>query len=80
MKKITLILGLAVLTLGAVACKKDYSCDCTYKEYHDGHYHDEMTSTSIKDAKKDEAEASCEAQETSLKANPEHSEVSCKLK
>jgi len=80
MKKITLVLGFAVLTLGAVSCKKDYTCDCHWEEAHDDHYDHEDAEFPMKNMKKKDAEAACDAQADVLKANPEHKDVSCKLK
>ena len=80
MKKITLILGLSVLILGAVSCKKDYTCDCNWEEAHDDHHDPMSTQYPITDMKKKDAEAACEAQAETLKLNPEHHDVSCVLK
>lgn len=79
MKKNVLILGLALGTLFITSCKKDYSCDCTYKEAHDDHFDDESKKYPITGAKKKEAEEACEGYATVLKADEDHSEVNCKL-
>jgi hypothetical protein len=79
MKKNVLLLGLALGTLFVTSCKKDYSCDCSYKEAHDDHFDDESKKYPIAGEKKKDAEKKCEDYETLLKADEDHSEVKCDL-
>ena len=68
------VLGLfaVVAMLSATACKKDYTCTCTWDFGGAQEQSYEFT-----DVKKDDAESSCDAQETSLKlADPD---ASCSL-
>jgi hypothetical protein len=85
MKKITLILGVTALTFGAISCKKDYTCACTYEELHEeegeeAHYDKETANYPIGKAKKSDAETACDGYATILKADPDHKDVNCELK
>lgn len=68
MKKV--LLGLAFIGLFSVACKKDYTCECTY---------DGQTQTyDYPKVKKSDASDACDLQETQLKNLD--SGASCSLK
>ena len=80
MKKNFLLLGLA-LTFGiATSCKRDFNCDCHYDEAHEDHSHHKDIVYHIHDESKKKAEEICEGHETTLAADPDHSNVHCKLK
>jgi hypothetical protein len=65
MKKAMFLLLGAGMMLGMVACKKDYTCACTFK------LAGATTSTTfnllINDAKKSDAESACDQAETTYK-------------
>ncbi len=65
MKKGFLILLSAGMMLGLVACKKDYSCDCTFKSL--GATTSTTLSLLINDASKSDATDACDAAETTYK-------------
>ena len=75
-----MILGLAALTLGAVACKKDYSCDCKWEEEHGDHHHDKAQVYDLGKVSKKDAETACDLQADAIKADPDHKDVDCKVK
>jgi len=60
MKKVTLILGVALLALSA--CKKEYTCECTVDL---GIFGTSTASTTIKDTKK-KAEEACDGGDSSI--------------
>ena len=81
MKKQVVIIGLALLTLGAVSCKKDYVCDC-HIDYSGGHAagdHGDFE-YEYKGVKKSDAEESCKAQEELYEMNAEVDHAHCELK
>jgi hypothetical protein len=80
MKKLVLFAGVSVLALGAVSCKKDYECACTYKEFHDDHYDDESKLYPLGKLKKDDADAECQLKAVALSADPDHSQINCEVK
>ena len=80
MKKLVLFAAAAVLALGAVSCKKDYDCSCTWKEAHDDHFDDESRVYDLGKLKEDDAKSACDVQATALKASPDHSDVKCDIK
>jgi hypothetical protein len=80
MKKVFMVVGLAVLGLSAVACKKDYNCSCTWKAEHEDHLDDEMMNYPIGKLSKSDAEAECELKATAIAAEPDHSQVNCEIK
>ncbi|MCI5054811.1 MAG: hypothetical protein MRY83_01815 [Flavobacteriales bacterium] len=75
MKKLLLIGG-AVLTLAAVGCKKDYTCDCTYDA---GTLGTQTASYTVKDTKKN-AEEWCEGNQTTITVGAQSYTWSCTLK
>lgn len=79
MKKLVLFAGVSVLALGAVSCKKDYDCTCTYKEFHDDHYDDKSTVYPIGKMKDDAAQSECQLKAVALSADPDHSQVMCTI-
>lgn len=81
MNRKIMIIGLALLTMGAVSCKKDYVCDChiDYEGGHEeGHHSDEEIE--INNASKSEAEEACEEQEGVFEMNSEVEHAHCELK
>lgn len=80
MKKNVLFLGIALGALTLTSCKKEFSCNCHYDEFHDDHFdHKDIIYPLDKQSKKD-AESKCEEKENLLKADPDHKEVHCDLK
>jgi hypothetical protein len=93
MKKKIMFVGLALLTLGAVSCKKDYVCDC-HVDYaadhnHEGEDHDHSGHESGNHAdiefeyssvSKGDAEDMCAEQQSTFSADMEIEEVNCELK
>jgi hypothetical protein len=80
MKKLVLLAAAAVLSLGAVSCKKDYDCSCTWKESHDDHFDDKSGVYDLGKVKEDDAKTACDTQATAISADPDHSEVVCDIK
>ena len=77
MKKNILILGLAVLTLGAfVSCDKDYVCDCHSHDHDSGMEDREYEFT----GSKSDAEEYCEGRESHLEDDHGYNDVHCQLK
>lgn len=70
MKKLTILLALAI-SVSFASCKKDYTCDCTYKvtySYSGVTSSEEGSiSKSIKDTKK-KAQSECDDYESALKS------------
>jgi hypothetical protein len=81
MKKQIMILGLALLTLGVVSCKKDYVCDC-HIDYQGGHEAGDHADIEFEyeSVKKSDAEDMCDAQQALFNADPEVAKVNCELK
>lgn len=63
MKKL-MLLGAAIAMLSVTACKKDYTCTCTYDPLGTG---SGTSSYEIEKAKKQDAEDSCQAAEDTYK-------------
>lgn len=78
MKKQFMIIGLALLTLGAVSCKKDYVCDC-HIDYNDGTHHED-NEYPYENVSKDDAEEACDTQQGAYEAMPTVESVNCQLK
>jgi hypothetical protein len=74
------ILLLALFSFSLVACKKDYRCDCDYKEAHGDHYDDEKKQLPIEKSSKSDAEDACDAFKKTIEADPDHKDVKCELK
>lgn len=79
MKKSVIFFGLALLTLGAVSCKKDYVCDC--------HSHDDEQPLSedrkireYENVTKSEAEDMCADRERHLEEDHGYNDIHCDLK
>jgi hypothetical protein len=80
MKKNVLFLGIALGVLTLTSCKKEFSCNCHYDETHDDHSHEEEVSYPLGKLSKKDAETECEAKETALAAEPDHTHAHCDLK
>lgn len=82
-----MFVGLALLTLGAVSCKKDYVCDChvDYKadqgeaSGHESGDHKDIEFEYSKVSKSD-AKEMCDAQQSTFIADMDIEEVDCELK
>ena len=73
MKKSSLVLGILMLTAIAFSsCKKDYTCECTYK---DAFGASQTSTVDYKDAKKSDAEDACKAYNI-----PGGTDFNCELK
>ena len=59
MKKLTFILGITLISL--VSCKKTWTCDCKTNTTYNGTAGSSTSSTTIADAKKGDAEKTCDA-------------------
>jgi hypothetical protein len=80
MKKVFMVVVLAVLGLSAVACKKDYNCSCTWKAEHEDHLDDEKEVYALGKLKKDDADAECQLKAVELAVDPDHSQINCEVK
>jgi hypothetical protein len=73
MKKIVLVAAVATFALGMTSCKKDYTCSCTATDLPSN-----FSKFEYSKVKKDDAESTCSAQQTSLR-NAGYSDASCKI-
>jgi hypothetical protein len=60
MKKIMLVAAVATFALGLGSCKKDYTCNCSYTSGSTT----VTSSSTIKNAKKKDAESACTAMQS----------------
>jgi len=79
MKKSFLILGFATTMLFVTSCKRDYSCNCTYEEFHDDHWDPNTASFPLTELSKKDATSACDVNETTLGLPEDHRNVDCKL-
>ena len=77
MNKKFIIVALAVVTFGAVGCRKDYECDCHIDTTDGEHIDMEYEASSLK---KSEAEDWCHDIEHNLEEVPSYEDVHCDLK
>lgn len=80
MKKNVMILGLALGFLTLTSCKRNYSCNCNYEEFHDDHWDPHTSSLPLGETSKKDAESACDNQRALIAAEEDHRNVDCSIK
>jgi hypothetical protein len=77
MKKNVLLVALALSFGFLTSCKRDFSCTCSYEEFHDDHWDAKSISYPLTDLSKKDANTACDAHVTTLSAPDDHRNVDC---
>jgi hypothetical protein len=80
MKKNVLIFCLSLGFLSLTSCERNYSCNCTYEEFHDDHWDPHTSSVPLGELSKKDAETACESTRAQVAADDDHRNVDCTIK